>query len=37
MQLSGKHIFQLTDIAAGTYFVRLTANDKVMMQRLVKF
>jgi subtilisin-like proprotein convertase family protein len=36
MQLSGKHVFELNDIAAGTYFVRLTANDKVMMQRLVK-
>lgn len=35
-QLSGKHIFELNELSAGTYFVRLAANDKVMMQRLVK-
>lgn len=36
MQLSGKHVFELSGISSGTYFVRLSANDKIMMQRLVK-
>lgn len=35
-QLSGKHIFELSGIAAGTYFIRLSANDKVIMHRIVK-
>ena len=36
MQLSGKHVFELNDLSSGTYFIRLTTNDKIMIQRLVK-
>ncbi len=35
-QLSGTHVFELNDMAAGSYFIRVTTNDKVMVQRIVK-
>jgi PKD repeat protein len=36
MQLAGKHVFDLRGIAPGTYFIRLTSNDKIITQRIVK-
>lgn len=35
-QLPGKHIFEMNDLAAGSYFVKLTASDQVILKRFVK-
>jgi subtilisin-like proprotein convertase family protein len=34
--LAGKHTFELNNLAAGTYFVKLTSQDKVLVKKLVK-
>lgn len=36
VQLSGKHVLELNDLARGIYLVRLTTPDKVMTTRIVK-
>ncbi|MFI5218561.1 MAG: T9SS type A sorting domain-containing protein [Bacteroidia bacterium] len=36
IKLSGKHHLNLDNLDAGTYFIRLTANDQVLTKRVVK-
>lgn len=34
--LAGKHNFDITGLSKGTYYIKLTANDKTFVQKMVK-
>ncbi|MEO8148166.1 MAG: T9SS type A sorting domain-containing protein [Bacteroidia bacterium] len=36
MQQPGKHSFEINDLNAGSYFVRVISNDKALVHRIVK-